>query len=136
MRRGSTSHQFLHEVPVSHLIAAVLQSDSLLGQLQREIYRAVPGVSVDQLRQILRDQILRADMINGPKANEAEALLQRAQQLRPFDPAVQLNLAYLLTKKSDFRGAALHYRRVLQLDPANSQARQALENLERQILPK
>jgi hypothetical protein len=76
------SHQSLHEVPVSHLIAAVLQSDSLLSQLQREIYRAVPGVSIEQLRQLLRDQILRADMINGPKANEAESLLQRITQLR------------------------------------------------------
>jgi Flp pilus assembly protein TadD len=61
----------------------------------------------------------------------AQSLLDRAYQLRPLDPAVQLNLAYLKTRQSDLPGAAVHYRRVLQLDPTSAQARRALDAIER-----
>jgi hypothetical protein len=71
-----------HEIPAAHLIAAVLQSDAILGQLQRELYRALPGISLERLRQVLREEILRHETILGPKAEEADALLKRMEQLR------------------------------------------------------
>jgi cytochrome c-type biogenesis protein CcmH/NrfG len=61
-----------------------------------------------------------------------QSLLERAAELRPLDPTVQLNLAYLKTRQSDLAGAAVHYRRVLQIDPTNIQARRALEAIQRQ----
>ena len=74
--------KIVHEVPAQHLLAAVLQSDNILGQVQRELYRLLPGISIAQLRQMLRDEILRRDLIEGPQAQEAEALLARIVQLR------------------------------------------------------
>ena len=76
------SHNLPHEVPAPYLIAAVLQSDTLLGQVQRELYRALPGITIDHLRQFLREDILREEVTVGIKAEEAEALLNRVQQLR------------------------------------------------------
>ena len=72
----------VHEVPSQHLLAAVLQSDNILGQVQRELYRLLPGISIAQLRQMLRVEILRSEVIEGPQAQEAEALLARIVQLR------------------------------------------------------
>src|SRR5260221_838659 len=82
--KGSStmSEKVIHEVPVNHLLAAVLQSDSILGQVQREVYRLLPGVSVEQLRQMLRDEILRTEVVEGPRAEEAQLLLDRMAQLR------------------------------------------------------
>lgn len=74
--------KIVHEVPAQHLLAAVLQSDSILGQVQRELIRLLPGISIAQLRQMLRDEILRRDVIEGSQAQEAEALLARMVQLR------------------------------------------------------
>jgi hypothetical protein len=75
-------HPHVHEVPVAHLIAAVLQTDSILNQLQRELVRTVPGITCDQLRQILRDDLLRQDVVEGAKAQEAEAMIGRINKLR------------------------------------------------------
>jgi hypothetical protein len=72
----------IHEVPAAHLVAAVLQSDTILGQLQRELYRALPGISFEELRELLRGEILRGEVINGTDAEEAQALLDRMNQLR------------------------------------------------------
>ncbi len=76
------SQQILHEVPAAHLVSAVLQSDTLLNQLQRELYRALPGITVERLRQLLRDEILQRDMVEGHHASEAQALLKRMEQLK------------------------------------------------------
>lgn len=76
------SQQVLHEVPAAHLVSAVLQSDKFLNQLQRELYRALPGITVERLRQLLRDEILQREMIEGHYAHEAEALLNRMEQLK------------------------------------------------------
>src|ERR1700674_1425404 len=74
--------KIIHEVPAQHLLAAVLQSDNILGQVQRELYRLLPGISTAQLRQMLRDDILRHEVVEGTQAQEAEALLARIVQLR------------------------------------------------------
>ncbi|MCC7449187.1 MAG: hypothetical protein IT324_17340 [Anaerolineae bacterium] len=76
------SQQIFHEVPAAHLVSAVLQSDTLLNQLQRELYRALPGITVERLRQLLRDEILQREMIEGHAASEAQALLKRMEQLK------------------------------------------------------
>ena len=76
------TEKVIHEVPVNHLLAAVLQSDGILGQVQREVYRLLPGVSVEQLRQMLRDEILRPEVVEGPRAEEAQLLLDRMAKLR------------------------------------------------------
>ena len=87
------SQQIFHEVPAAHLVSAVLQSDTLLNQLQRELYRALPGITVERLRQLLRDEILQREMIEGHHASEAQALLKRMDQLkaRGLSPTQTLN---------------------------------------------
>jgi hypothetical protein len=72
----------IHEVPAAHLVAAVLQSDVILGQLQRELYRALPGISFEELRGLFRDEVLRKEVTTGDEAEAAQALLDRMNQLR------------------------------------------------------
>src|SRR5450432_1216763 len=79
---ATMAEKIIHEVPANHLLAAVLQSDSILGQLQREIYRLLPGISIEQLRKMLHDEILRSELVDGPQAQEAHLLLERMEQLR------------------------------------------------------
>lgn len=76
------TQKIIHEVPAKHVLAAVLQNDSILGQVQREIYRLLPGVSIEQLRKMLRDELLRPEVIEGSQAEEAQLLLERMRQLR------------------------------------------------------
>src|SRR5258706_1399652 len=76
------TNNVVHEVPAKHLIAAVLQSDSVLGHVQREILRLLPGISIDALRQMLREELLRPEAIEGPQAQEAQLMLDRMAQLR------------------------------------------------------
>jgi hypothetical protein len=72
----------IHEVPANHVLAAVLQSDAVLGQVQREIYRLLPGISIEQLRSMLRSDLLQRGLVEGEDAQEAEALLKRMSALR------------------------------------------------------
>ena len=76
------TNKVVHEVPAKHLIAAVLQSDGVLGHIQREIIRLLPGISIDALRQMLREELLRPETIEGPQAQEAQLMLDRMAQLR------------------------------------------------------
>ena len=76
------AEKIIHEVPANHLLAAVLQSDSILGQVQREVVRLLPGISIEQLRQILRDELLSSEFVSGPKADEAQLLLDRMKELQ------------------------------------------------------
>ncbi len=76
------AQKIIHEVPAKHVLAAVLQSDAVLGQVHREIYRLLPGVSIKQLRQMLRDELLRPEVVDGSAAAEAQLLLERVRQLQ------------------------------------------------------
>ncbi len=76
------SARVMHEVPAPQLIAAVLQSDNVLAQVQREVVRLLPGISIDQLREILRAELLRPEALNGEQAEQAHKLLDRMAQLR------------------------------------------------------
>jgi hypothetical protein len=72
----------VHEVPASHLLAAVLQRDSILSHIQLETFRLLPGISIEELRQMLRDELLRPEMISGEDAQEAQMMLDRINDLR------------------------------------------------------
>ena len=76
------SEKTIHEVPAIYLVAAVLQNDTVLAQVQRDIFRFLPGISIDQLRQILRDEVLRPDVVDGPEAKQAQLMLDRVKQLQ------------------------------------------------------
>jgi hypothetical protein len=72
----------IHEVPAAHLIAAVLQSDALLEKMQHELIRVLPGITINELKTLLREEILRTEVIEGEDATEADAMLTRIAQLR------------------------------------------------------
>ncbi|HVO43361.1 MAG TPA: hypothetical protein VMT34_12090 [Aggregatilineales bacterium] len=78
----TTTHKTIHTVPATYLVAAVLQSDTILGHLQRELYRALPGITVEQLREMLQTEILRSDVVTGDIAQEAQSLQRRMEELR------------------------------------------------------
>jgi Flp pilus assembly protein TadD len=105
-----------------------------LSQLQRGDYQAAVATLQGQLEHgespAAQIHLAVALLESSQDLARAESLLMRAAQLRPLDPTVQLNLAYLSTRKSDLPGAAVYYRRALQLDPTNAQARRALHAIE------
>jgi hypothetical protein len=68
------------EVTDPHLVAAVLQSDTMIRALQRELRQLDPNCLVpsDTLRALLRTQILRGEMVHGEQAAAARSRLVRA----------------------------------------------------------
>ena len=75
-------HQrIVHDVPAQYLLAAVLQSDTIVEQVRRQLRRALPDLSASQIRELLHEQVLRSDVQHGTEATEALTLLRRAEQL-------------------------------------------------------
>jgi hypothetical protein len=62
-------------------MAAVLQTDFILEVLRREIRRMSSGVKVevDYLRSLLREEVLKRDLVDG---DEAKAALQNIRRLQ------------------------------------------------------
>jgi hypothetical protein len=62
-------------------VAAVLQTDFILEVLRREIRRMSSGVKVevDYLRSLLREEVLKRDLVDG---DEAKAALQNIRRLQ------------------------------------------------------
>ena len=62
------------------LIGAVLQSDQVLGVLRRELKRVSPKarIEVDELRSVLKEEVLKRDVVEGDEAGAARSRLKRA----------------------------------------------------------
>ncbi len=65
------------EVTDPHLVAAVLQSDTVIRALQRELRLVYPDhlISSETLRALLRSDILRSEMLHGEQAAAARGRL-------------------------------------------------------------
>jgi hypothetical protein len=63
-------------------VAAVLQTDFILEVLRREIRRMSSGVKVevDYLRTLLRDEVLKRDLVDGDAAKAAGQNIRRLQR--------------------------------------------------------
>ncbi len=61
--------------------------------------------------------------------DQAVALLRRASQLLPKDPAILANLALAEEQRGNLREAALHYQECLRLKPDHPQAGAGLKRL-------
>jgi hypothetical protein len=72
----------VHDVPAQFLLAAVLQSDWIVDQVKQQLRRALPDLTTEQIRELLREKVLRADILDGKDAEEALTLIHRAEQLR------------------------------------------------------
>jgi len=80
--RGNVKVQHIvHDVPAQFLLAAVLQSDWIVEQVQRQLRRALPELTNEQIRELLRDKVLRPEMLHGKDAEDALSLIHRAEQL-------------------------------------------------------
>jgi hypothetical protein len=71
----------VHDVPAQFLLAAVLQSDWIIEQIQRQLRRALPELTAEQIRELLRDKVLRPEILRGKDAEDAQSLIHRAEQL-------------------------------------------------------
>ena len=62
------------------LVGAVLQSDQVLGVLRRELKRISPKarIEVDELRSVLKEEVLKRDVVEGDEAGAARSRLKRA----------------------------------------------------------
>jgi hypothetical protein len=81
-RKGLKAHRVVHAVPAQFLLAAVLQSDWIVDQVQHELRRALPDLTTEQIRELLREKVLRPEILQGTEAEEALTLTRRAEQLR------------------------------------------------------
>ncbi len=70
------------DMSASHLVASVLNSNAVLALVLRELYRIVPGLTVEDLKEILRNEVLRPEMLHGALAEQADAILKRASRLQ------------------------------------------------------
>jgi hypothetical protein len=63
-------------------VAAILQSDSMLDELRREIRRLSPGLKVDTdyLYSLLANEVLKRELIDSDEAKAAASLVKRLQR--------------------------------------------------------
>lgn len=62
------------------VLAAIVQDDSVLAVIRREIRRINPGVRIedDELLNLLRQDVLKRDVLEGERADEARTKVRRA----------------------------------------------------------
>src|SRR5262245_1826314 len=67
-----------------HLVAAILQSDSMIRELQRELRLVNPNLMIpsETLRAVLRDQIIRSEILQGERAAAAQGIIAKATEKR------------------------------------------------------
>jgi type I restriction and modification enzyme subunit R-like protein len=81
--KGTMAELLLHkQVTSKFTVAAVIQTDFLLEVLRREIRRMSSGVKVDveYLRSLLRDEVLKRDLIDSDEAKAASQNIKRLQR--------------------------------------------------------
>jgi hypothetical protein len=81
--KGTMAELLLHkQVTSKFTVAAVLQTDFLLEVLRREIRRMSSGVKVEveYLRSILRDEVLKRDLVDSDEAKAANQNIKRLQR--------------------------------------------------------
>lgn len=66
----------------SHFMAAILLSEPVVDVIRRELRRASPDVKVDeeQVREILRAEVIRRDALEGERADDARKRVSRASR--------------------------------------------------------
>jgi hypothetical protein len=81
--RGTMAELLLHkQVTSKFTVAAVLQTDFILEVLRREIRRMSSGVKVEveYLRSLLRDEVLKRDLVDSDEAKAAHQNIKRLQR--------------------------------------------------------
>lgn len=81
--KGTMAELLLHkQVTSKFTVAAVLQTDFILEVLRREIRRMSSGVKVDveYLRSLLRDEVLKRDLVDSDEAKAANQNIKRLQR--------------------------------------------------------
>lgn len=65
-----------------HYLGAVILDDAVLDVMRRELRRLSPDVKIDseELRAALRQEVLKREVIEGDKADEARRKISRAQK--------------------------------------------------------
>lgn len=81
--KGTMAEFLMHkQVTNKFTVAAVLQTDFVLEVLRREIRRMSSGVKVEveYLRSLLRDEVLKRDLVEGDEAKAASQNIKRLQR--------------------------------------------------------
>lgn len=83
------------------LVGAVLQSDPMISVLRRELRRISPGATIhaDELREVLAEEVLKRDVVEGDEARIAGGRVRRSSATRlRRRPAVTKDEAKLLAE--------------------------------------
>ncbi|MBR1246831.1 type I restriction enzyme HsdR N-terminal domain-containing protein [Bradyrhizobium sp. AUGA SZCCT0169] len=104
--KGTMAEFLLHkQVTNKFTVAAVLQTDFILEVLRREIRRMSSGVKVevDYLRSLLRDEVLKRDLVEGDEAKAASQNIRRLQRAatRKKSPSKATNESPILAPVED-----------------------------------
>lgn len=72
-KQALDAHYARRQATDRFMMGAVLQSDTIVGALRRELRRLTPDVSisVDEVRQALVNEVLKRDVVEGEEAQEA-----------------------------------------------------------------
>lgn len=81
----------LQEATSRYVIAQVLLCDASVGIVRRELRRLAPGLKVtdDQVAEVLRNEVIKRDALEGERAESAQAMVKRAQRRRLRAAAVE-----------------------------------------------
>ena len=65
-----------------YFVGSILQTDSVLDVIRRELRRVSPDVKIDneEIRQVLVNEVLKRDVVEGEKATEASKKITKASQ--------------------------------------------------------
>jgi hypothetical protein len=104
--KGTMAELLLHkQVTSKFTVAAVLQTDFILEVLRREIRRMSSGVKieVEYLRSVLRDEVLKRDLVDSDEAKAANQNIKRLQRAatRKKTAARQADEAPIVAKVED-----------------------------------
>jgi predicted type IV restriction endonuclease len=80
-----------------YFVGSILQTDSVLDVIRRELRRVSPDVKIDneEIRQVLVNEVLKRDVVEGEKSTEASKKIQTLRRLRCFPrrtPSINLPL--------------------------------------------
>lgn len=97
-RNGLTDYYHDQQAKDRYSIAALLQTDTILKVLRRELKALSPGVSIEtgEILKVLQEQVIKRDLLEGDRAAEADKRVRKAMRKREAQkpekaPMVQTN---------------------------------------------
>ncbi len=120
-------------LPLPELLLATVNSGGVPAAIAQ--YRKLRGELLDAGLYDFREHalgMLAMGLREQKRLDEALEILRLNAEVFPRSARTQVLLGDITVQKGDLKGGAEYYQRALELDPANAEAKQALEKLKKQ----